>query len=406
MRLPTTSEIQNGLARDEILPDYFIRKIPISNEAELTVFLVSRHKIEYKKMRINNDFFSKLALVRANSALPTLTDAQFTQTNQALFDLYRILIEPFKDKIEGKDIVVIPDEELAYLSFDMLLSDYNPASEMYFSNLNYLIKQDYRFRYALSAYTLHDRFPERAYSAYVYAFAPQYSEKNGSGITKLDLKNLPNQTDEVRAVLRHFAGEAFYAKHATIRNFKSVLQRGGIIFYTGHALAGIYNFENSQLTLVSEIDSADIDFFNFDAIRNLDIRSPFVILSACQTGDGKLLSGEGIMNLTAAFYQASVPATMHTLWTVDAETSLQFMDEFTKLLAEGQTKSEALRLAKLHYINTCTEEQHANPYFWAGYITTSDNSPVIQKSSEPTVWILVAVVALLTALFAILKFRK
>ena len=69
-----------------------------------------------------------------------------------------------------------------------------------------------------------------------------------------------------------------------------------------------------------------------------------------------------------------------TIWTVNDKSTSQIMDLFYKYLAKGQSKSNALRKAKLEFISTCAPE-YRHPYYWAGFIAVGDMDPIFSKSS-------------------------
>ena len=75
------------------------------------------------------------------------------------------------------------------------------------------------------------------------------------------------------------------------------------------------------------------------------------VLSACNTGTGKLMKGEGMMNLARGFIYAGVPGIVMTLWSVEDQSSAEIVEKFYEYLEDGMAKDEALRQAKLDLIN-------------------------------------------------------
>jgi CHAT domain-containing protein len=96
-----------------------------------------------------------------------------------------------------------------------------------------------------------------------------------------------------------------------------------------------------------------------------------VVLSACRTGIGREVSGEGLMGLTRGFMYAGASKVVATLWKVDDEATAVFMKSFYRhMLKERMPASSALRLARSEVMQTRAEWR--SPYFWAGFVLQGD----------------------------------
>ena len=137
----------------------------------------------------------------------------------------------------------------------------------------------------------------------------------------------------------------------------------------------------------------------------MSINSPMVVLSACNTGNGKLYNGEGLMSLARSFILAGVPSVIETLWPVEDVAGSKIMGDFYKYLSYGVPKKAALRLAKLEYINS-TSPSFVNPRFWAAYTLMGDDSP-IKKIWWKETWIMItaALSTMLLAIFILYRLR-
>jgi CHAT domain-containing protein len=90
-----------------------------------------------------------------------------------------------------------------------------------------------------------------------------------------------------------------------------------------------------------------------------------VVLSACKTGVGDVQSGEGVFGLKRAFILSGAHSLVMSLWSVPSAETVELMTEFYTLLAQGTTKTEALRQAKLKVM-----KNNPNPYYWGAFVLT------------------------------------
>jgi CHAT domain-containing protein len=110
-------------------------------------------------------------------------------------------------------------------------------------------------------------------------------------------------------------------------------------------------------------------------IFDLEINADLVVLSACDTGGGKLRKGEGVIGLTRAFLYAGSLSVVASLWKVYDESTGRFMEYFYRYVAQGESTVVALRKAKLDLMDVRgwnrelgREESMAAPYFWAPFV--------------------------------------
>ena len=100
------------------------------------------------------------------------------------------------------------------------------------------------------------------------------------------------------------------------------------------------------------------------------LNTELVTLSACETGLGKIISGEGIMSMTRGFIYSGTPNILFSLWKVGDKNTYELMVNFYADIIEGQTYSKALRNAKLKLIKN---EATAFPANWAGFTLVGVN---------------------------------
>ncbi len=111
---------------------------------------------------------------------------------------------------------------------------------------------------------------------------------------------------------------------------------------------------------------AEDGLLDVNEISQLNLDCDLVVVSACQTGRGQLLSGEGIVGLSRAFLYAGARDVIVSLWDVSDNSTSQLMKDFYTRLTGGQSNAEALRQAKLHMLRSNKVIRH--PYYWASFI--------------------------------------
>jgi len=94
-----------------------------------------------------------------------------------------------------------------------------------------------------------------------------------------------------------------------------------------------------------------------------------VVLSACDSGAGQAVQGEGLMSLTRAIHFAGARSVLSTLWSVDDRKTTQLMSAFYQNLRAGKSKDEALRAAQTAMI---ASQSGSMPFYWAGFTLNGD----------------------------------
>ena len=139
-----------------------------------------------------------------------------------------------------------------------------------------------------------------------------------------------------------------------------------------HALVDDTHPLSSKLIFApDQKDSLNDGFLNAYELYNMSINADMVVLSACNTGYGKITRGEGVMSLSRAFRYAGCKSLVMSLWQADDKTTATIMKLFYQNLAAGQQKDEALRHAKLSYLDHA-DPLTAHPYFWDAFIVSGN----------------------------------
>ena len=141
-----------------------------------------------------------------------------------------------------------------------------------------------------------------------------------------------------------------------------------IVHFATH---GLLNSERPELSglVFSLIDRKGIlqdGFLRLHEIYNLQLNADLVVLSACETGLGKEIKGEGLIGLTRGFMYAGAPRVIASLWNVDDLATAELMKLFyQRMLKDGMPAGAALRSAQLELSR---QKRWASPYYWAGFV--------------------------------------
>ena len=322
--------------------------------------------------------------------------APFSSYLASARDLYRDLIRPAEALLEGKkDLFVVPDGSLHYLPFEVLLQG-SSLQEARSSpgSLPYLVR-DFTVSYAPSASvlaTLLDQgapreprektfvaFGDPAYGGSVSQSGTdaEFATRAFEGDAPWTLEKLTHSGEEVRRISQLFGPEdstLFLGEDASEENVKSEgrLSRYRWIHFATHGLLNEKRPQFSGLVMSLSKDgngkatSTEDGLLQVYEVFNLKLEADLVVLSACETGLGKYVNGEGLVGLTRAFIYAGTPAVVASLWKVSDASTADFMVRFYKHLQGGRfTRAEALRQAQLEFIG---KTPFAHPYYWAPFV--------------------------------------
>jgi CHAT domain-containing protein len=155
------------------------------------------------------------------------------------------------------------------------------------------------------------------------------------------------------------------AREETLKSEK--LDEFHYIHFASHGFLDETRPSRSGILFSRTPDSAESGVLRVDEIMRLKVNADLVTLSACSTGLGKLVNGEGILGLTRAFFYAGARNVAVTLWNVNDSATATLMASFYRNLNRGQPKAEALRQAKLRFIRG-PQSMWCHPHYWAAFV--------------------------------------
>ena len=212
-------------------------------------------------------------------------------------------------------------------------------------------------------------------------------------------ENLFFNIPEAESIHNLIPGRLFKGSSATEENFLNNTSDYKIIHLATHAKSNDKLGDYSFIALSKVNDSIlDKNRLYVGELYNLNLNADMVVLSACETGLGELQKGEGIISLARAFTYAGAKSTINSLWSVNDASTKTLMEYFYQNIKNGKSKDEALRDAKLTYLEN---ENYDPPYFWASFIAMGNMEPIALSSEFNYWWLL-----LLPVVFGIIYFVK
>lgn len=388
-------ELQNKMNRNEIFISYLMPEDKAGKY--LISFLASKDTFIHLKTKTDSLFYYDIKTIR-NFLLPKNFSPE-TDTKLALayksaaYRLYQKLIAPYKNIIENKTLVIIPDKSLALIPFDVLLSQNISDSEADWRTMPYLIKEN-PISYAYSAsMRFHSFFKRNKKAKKIGIFLPRYQASDTAQIREservilrnagIEFAHIPGAEIESEAI-RKITGDAelIAGNDAVERNFVKNAENYSVIHFAAHALINTNHPMYSKLIFSQNKDSEYDNLLNTYELFNLDLNADMVVLSACNTGSGKYEAGEGIFSLARGFKFAGAKSIIMSLWAVDDHAVSRLMPKFYEnLYIKKNNKADALRNAKLSYLSE-SDIAGSHPFFWAAFVSIGNADPVKQQTAD------------------------
>jgi CHAT domain-containing protein len=203
------------------------------------------------------------------------------------------------------------------------------------------------------------------------------------GLDAVTFPNLPGSTQEVveSAGVVRGSKQLLLERDANEAAFKAIpLSDFRILHLAVHGVANTAFPDRAALVLGGSPNSGEDGLLQVREIRDLPLRAELVVLSACDTGRGKLLGQEGIASLERAFLLAGAKAVIASLWPADDTFTITLMKRMYEHLAEGAGKGAALRQAKVDLLKEFGDQ--ALPIYWGGFTLVGDGYPGIAGESS------------------------
>ncbi|MEA3477762.1 MAG: CHAT domain-containing tetratricopeptide repeat protein [Bacteroidota bacterium] len=393
-------EIGSKLDPKTLLLDFII------SDSTIYTIVISHNDHWIEKIEVPADFAS-----RVNHLLRAVKKYRVDDFMATSKEIYRTLLRPLEKYFTGiEKIVFIPDDYLLLLPFDILISKEDPENSDDLASQDYFIKRfETVLHYSTDLWIRSKRVNQTAIRADssisgFIGFAPVFhnyqdnaetllaasalaasdtSYTHRSVVDRMSLQELPYSLHEVNELAAMFAknGEpatAILHADASEKNFR---EKSANYKYIHVATHGLINPEKPELSgLVFWKDQSDQKEENPQLLiaekendgvlytkemYSLRLTADLVTLSACETGAGQLVKGEGLLSFVRGFTYAGVPNVLISYWKVNDKTTADFMFHFYSGVLSGYPYATALRKAKLAAISNIST---AFPASWGTFV--------------------------------------
>ena len=392
----TVKDIQNLLDKKTAMISYF------TGDTTISIFTLTKNNLDVKRVPKITGLNDSIVFYRYGLTLG------MQEIIQRLGYKFFQQLFPNKALIDGhiKNLFIVPDGNLATLPFESLLTENYTGDINAYNEYPYLIKK-YNISYSYSANLFYQTFSKEASSTVEVtklndwlAYAPVFDNRmeqsmvmssqelqrqlngletdsmmiNRSMFTGNYIRPLPATETEAEAIFKLYDNNNLKAKvllrdNANEKSVKSdEIEQYRVLHFATHGFVNSERPELSGLLMAQDTTGGEDGVLYSGEIYNLKLNADLVVLSACETGLGKIQKGEGIIGLTRSLLYAGGKNIIVSLWQVlDESTSDLLVDFYKNSFASKRqlSYSEALKNAKLKMIS---EGKYANPFFWSPFI--------------------------------------
>ena len=292
---------------------------------------------------------------------------------------YEALIKPFEKLLtDKKKIIIIPDGQLSFVPFETLIDEKGKyLTETY--NISYLpsikvaevlLKRQSAYKGSKVALIGNPVYNELSETDMQIGVRPAYQSADAFA-----WNTLPETKAEIDSIRKFYPLSTTLSDvNCTEEKFKALFakptEKYALVHFAthGHVMdkdAGLSSVVLNQVPGKKKEDG----YLTSSEIEAMKIPAQLVVLSACQTGKGLLMDGEGVQGLSSSFLVSGANSLIVSLWSVADKSTSLFMQEIYKLVnKEGISFKEAIQKTKQLFLSGKFGEEFRKPYYWAPFI--------------------------------------
>jgi CHAT domain-containing protein len=359
-----------------VLVEYFY------GEQTIYQFIVSNKNIQLNQIELNVETKNKIIKFIHLFDDATIINNDINNFTSQAFNMFEML--KLNAISEYKNAIIIPDGLLNFIPFETLLSTKTKSAS--FAKMPFVINSQ-NIAYNSSAYFYITK-SEPSKSNKLLGIFPVFENTN---------KQLTYSINEAKAIEEEMVSSMLINSNATKTNFIKNASEYGILHLSTHASSG------------DLIKPANIDFYEdtlyLNELYSLDLNPTLVVLSACETGIGKLYKGEGAMSIARGFQYSGAENLLFSLWQINDLSTSQIMASFYKNYSKQQSAYLANHQSKLDYLqNEAIGNIKKSPYYWGAFVYYGELAK--PNKNYQLLYIFIGVAILLIIVFLLLKFKN
>jgi len=353
---------------------------------DVFIYAITKESQVVHKLPIEEGFFDKIDELRKLLYNPLLGQKKKKERFiQLSHQMYQTLLKPIEEILTTKKkLIILPQAELFYIPFEILLTSEEKAT---FDKLDFLVKK-HTISYHYACTLLHEFQKKEAPQDHSFlGFAPVFDDsfsqreisrsydflttRNLRSVKERKFSSLPNSKVEVETIFKLIGKEdnktLLVSDKATKRNLVQQIEKKSYQFIH-FATHGLVNYESPIFSgfacYPGETEKTSIYFAN--EIEMQDLVVDLVVLSSCESGIGQSNPTEGLLALNRSFIYSGAKNVVYSLWKVNDTYTKDLMINFYKSIIENKNPySTALREAKLRMI---ANPETALPRYWAPFV--------------------------------------
>ena len=339
------------------------------------VFGLGVNQDSLKLFRILKDSTLESNLSKYNNSLKfgfnfSTQKLDYENFKSSSYFLYQKLLNPVvKNSDSIQNLIIIPDGYLSTIPFDAFLFEELNSEKVDYKSLPYIHNEyliSYHFNSSMGINSSKEINRRTAKNLVAFSFSSE-DVKDLSAEQILTTNQIGGSSKEINAISSLVENvDLFSGLNATEANFVENAPNYDIIHLAIHGEADLDNAMDSKLMFPAGGEGQDGSLYPFE-LYNLSLKAKLVVLSACESGIGKMFSGEGIFSMARAFAFAGSPSIVMSLWKVNDNATASLMESFYTALSNSENVDNALRIAKINYLKDA-DELNAHPSNWAALV--------------------------------------